>query len=174
LIRNDYRVSAFFAAIFNGLGIVLLAFNFIEGLTFKRAWPLFFFIFAISFYMPALLWRGERHGLAGLYIPGSIFLTLGLVFTYNTFSGDWNSWWFAWTWIPAGVGLGLFLGARAGGWGSEAAAVGAWMLGVNVALFAVLATFFGAPLLKTAGPAMIIICGLVVILNALLRPRHEQ
>jgi hypothetical protein len=173
-MRNVDRVSAFFAAIFIGLGFVLLAFNFIEGLNFKRAWPLFFFIIAISFYMPALLWRGERHGLAGLFIPASIFVTLGLVFTYNTFSGDWRSWWFAWPWIPAGVGLGLFLGARAGGWGSGAAAVGAWMLGVNVALFAVLATFFGAPLLRIVGPALIVVCGLVVILKAAIKPASDR
>jgi hypothetical protein len=172
-MRNIDRVSAFFAAIFIGLGFVLLAFNFIEGLSFKRAWPLFFFIFALCFYMPALLWRSERHGLAGLYIPASIFLALGIVFTYNTFSGDWKSWAFAWTWIPAGVGLGLFLGARAGGWGSGPAAVGVWMLGVNIGLFSILATFFGAPLLRIVGPVVIVACGIAVIINSLIKPRHQ-
>ncbi len=173
-MRNIDRVYAFFAAICIGLGILLLAFNLIGGLNAKRAWPFLLFILAIAFYMPALLWRSERHGLAGLFIPASLLVTLGLVFTYNTFSGDWDSWIFAWTWIPAGVGLGLMLGARAGGWGDAPFAVGAWMLGVNVTIFAVVATFFGAPLLGIAGPALFIACGLAVILWTLLKPRAVE
>lgn len=171
-MRNIDRVSAFLAVMFISLGILLLAFNFIEGLDLRRAWPLLIFIFAAAFYLPALLWRNERNGLAGLYIPASILVTLGLVFTYNTLSGDWESWLFAWTWIPAGVGLGLMLGARVGGWSDVVFSVGAWMVGVNAAIFAALATFFGTPALRIAGPVIIIVCGFAVVLAALLKPKQ--
>jgi hypothetical protein len=171
-MKNIDRLSAFLAVMAIGLGILLLAFNFIEGLDLRRAWPLLFFIFAAAFYMPALLWRNERHGLGGLYIPGSILAALGLVFTYNTLTGDWGSWLFAWTCIPGGVGLGLMMGARVGGWSDVVSSVGAWMLGVNAAIFAALATFFGTPALSIAGSAIFIVGGFTVVLATLLKPKQ--
>jgi len=171
-MKNIDRFSAFVAVMFIGLGILLLAFNFIEGLDLRHAWPLLFFIFAAAFYLPALLWRNERHGLGGLYIPGSILAALGLVFTYNTLSGDWGSWLFAWTWIPGGVGLGLMLGARVGGWSDVVFSVGAWMLGVNAAIFAALATFFGTPALSIVGSVIFIVGGFTLVLATLLKPKQ--
>jgi len=122
------RRSTVTAIILIGLGVMFLAFNTIPGLSLERTWPVIFFVVAAGFYLPPLAWPSERKGLSALFIPGSILLTLGLIFFYNTLTNDWESWAYAWTLIPGGVGLGLALAARFGEWGRGALWVGVWMI----------------------------------------------
>jgi hypothetical protein len=138
---------------------------------FARLWPAVFFLAALVFYVPALSSRGNRRELAGLFIPGTIMVTLGLIFFYNTLTGDWGSWAYAWTLIPAGVGLGIALGASVGGWGRGATVAGLIMAAVGALAFAFFAMFFGELPFKVLGPALIILIGLILLVRAL---RHAS
>jgi hypothetical protein len=161
---SQNRRQIYVAILLIGLGVLFLASNFISGYFLQRAWPGIFYAMAAALYLPPFLWGPDRRRLAGLLIPGSIMLSLGLIFTYNVLTGDWLSWAYGWSLIVAGVGLGLALGARLGEWGRSSTWVGIWMLVASVAVFSVFGALFGGPVLKTSAPVMLVISGLVLIL----------
>jgi hypothetical protein len=84
------------------LGIVLFGVDLTQ-----YGWPLFVIIPGLT-----LLVVGFLGGGAGASVPGGIVTMLGLVLAYQSSTGDWASWAFAWALIaPGGVGLGLYLQA---------------------------------------------------------------
>jgi hypothetical protein len=160
--RGTVVLGAFLVAI----GAIFLVLNLIPGVDMGKTWPVIFFFLATAFYLPAFLWQGARRGLGGLFIPGSIMLVLGLIFVYDVLTGDWASWAYAWLLIPAGVGLGLTLGSAVGGWGRGPAQTGLWLMGVDVGLFALIATIFGGnPAIRTFGPLVIILAGVLILVR---------
>jgi len=160
--RGTVVLGAFLVAI----GAIFLVLNLIPGVDMGKTWPVIFFFLATAFYLPAFLWQGARRGLGGLFIPGSILLVLGLIFVYDVLTGDWASWAYAWLLIPAGVGLGLTLGSAVGGWGRGPAQTGLWLMGVDVGLFALIATIFGGnPAIRTFGPLVIILAGVLILVR---------
>ena len=73
----------------------------------QYGWPLFVIIPGLT-----LLVVGFLGGGPGASIPGGIVTMLGLVLAYQSSTGDWASWAFAWALVaPGGVGLGLYLQA---------------------------------------------------------------
>ena len=146
------------------VGVIYLLLNLIPGIDVGKTWPFIFFILAAGFYLPALLWPNARRGLAGLYIPGSIMLVLGLIFLYDVLTDDWASWAYSWLLITGGVGLGLWLASSIGDWGQGVNQTGIWMMGISVGLFALLATIFGQnPVIKTVAPIVIILAGVLIL-----------
>jgi hypothetical protein len=80
------------------LGVVLFGVDLTQ-----YGWPLFVIIPGLT-----LLVVGFLGGGAGASVPGGIVTMLGLVLAYQSSTGDWASWAFAWALIaPGGVGLGL-------------------------------------------------------------------
>jgi peptidoglycan/LPS O-acetylase OafA/YrhL len=167
---SQNRGQIYAAILLIGLGVFFLASNFISGYFLQRAWPGIFYAIAAAFYLPSFLWGPERRRLAGLLIPGSIMLSLGLIFTYNVLTGDWLSWAYGWSLIVAGVGLGLALGGRVGEWGRPPTWVGIWMLVSSVAVFSVFGALFGGPWLKSYAPMLLVVCGLALILAGFKKP----
>ena len=164
-MENTNRSTVILGTFLIAVGVIYLLLNLIPGVESGRTWPVIFFFLAAAFFLPSFVWPQAKKGLAGLFIPGSIMLVLGLIFTYDVFTGDWGSWAYAWLLIPGGVGLGLLLGSAAGNWGSGSFQTGLWMLGVDLGLFALFATIFGNQLLRIAGPALIIVAGAVILLR---------
>ncbi|MGH7763473.1 MAG: hypothetical protein ACREOM_03525, partial [Candidatus Dormibacteraceae bacterium] len=73
----------------------------------QYGWPLFVIIPGLTLLVVGFVGAG-----AGSSIPGGIITMLGLVLAYQSSSGDWPSWAFAWALIvPFGVGLGMYLQA---------------------------------------------------------------
>jgi len=172
-MNSTDRNSSVVAAVLIGLGVLFLAFNNIPGLDIGRTWPIIFFLIAGGFYLPAIVWPDQRKGLAALFIPGSIMLTLGLIFFYNTLTDDWASWAYAWTLIPGGVGLGLSLAARFGEWGQGTLWTGVWMMIGSVLVFGFFGTLFGGTILRSAGPILMIVGGVLLLLRSLARPAQH-
>jgi len=84
------------------LGVVVLGVDLTQ-----YGWPLFVIVPGLT-----LLVVGFVGGGAGASVPGGIVTMLGLVLAYQSSTGDWASWAFAWALIaPGGVGLGLYLQA---------------------------------------------------------------
>lgn len=155
------------------LGAVFLILNFIPDVGFVELWPVIFFVTALGFYLPAVIWPESRRGLAGLYIPGSIVFVMGIAFLYNTLSGDWGVWAFAWLLIPLSVGLGMTLAAWIGGWDRPVGEVGIWIMVLNAVGFGLFGTLFGEPMIKTFSAGMVLGGGVLMLLRGFLRGRQE-
>jgi hypothetical protein len=162
------RTSIVIGGILILLGAIFLACNLFR-IDFDRIWPMIFFIIGAGFCLPVLLMPAERKNLAGLLIPGTILFGLGVIFFYNTLTGDWESWAYIWALIPAAVGLGLLIASRVGGWGGETARVGLWMAIISTAVFLILAAFFGGRNFGAIGSILLIGLGLVLLLQSLRR-----
>jgi len=169
-MQSRDRSATVAALVLIGLGALFLAFNLIPGLNIGQTWPIIFILIAGAFYLPAIVWPSERKSLAGLYIPGSIMLVLGLIFFFNTITSDWGSWAYIWTLIPGSVGLGLALASRIGAWGRGTTQVGIWMMVGSAVAFGFFGLFFGGALVRTMGPVLLILCGALLLLGALRRP----
>jgi hypothetical protein len=151
------------------LGGLFLAFNLVTGLHIGRAWPLFIFAVSFAFFLPPLLWREQRGGLAGLLIPATILFMLALIFTYNILTDDWVIWTYGWILLVFGVGLGIYLAARLGKWGDSTAWVGIWMLIASLAVFTLFATILSSGLLKLISPVILLIAGGLLLLRGLVK-----
>ena len=165
-MENTNRGTAILGTFLIAIGVVYLLLTLVPGVQTFQTWPIIFYFLAGAFFLPVFLWPSARRGLAGLYIPGSIMLILGLIFTYDVLTQDWASWAYAWLLIPGGVGLGLFLGSAICNWGRGSLQTGLWMLGVDLGLFALFATIFGSnPVIRMIGPFLIILAGVLVLLR---------
>lgn len=84
------------------LGVVLFGIDLTQ-----YGWPLFVIIPGLTLLVVGFVGAG-----AGASIPGGIITMLGLVLAYQSSTGDWPSWAFAWALIvPGGLGLGMYLQA---------------------------------------------------------------
>ncbi len=164
-----YRGSIIFGVVLIVIGVIFLAFALVPGLSLNLSWPVIFYVMAAAFAVPYFVWPEAKKGLAALFIPASIFLSLGLIFTYTVLSEDWAAWAYAWLLIISGVGFGLAVASTLGDWGKTVVWVGIWMLGISIGLFGLFATLFGVPLLKTIGSALVILVGIMLLLRAFRR-----
>jgi hypothetical protein len=167
--QSDNRPSSVVAVILIGLGILFLAVNFLD-IDLGRVWPLIFFVIGAGFYTPVLLMPQARAGLAALFIPGTIMIGLGVIFFYNTLTNDWGSWAYAWSLIPAFVGIGLILASRFGRWQGDTARAGTWMALGSAAVFSVLAMFFGSRTFGAIGPILLIGLGVLLLFRSSRAP----
>jgi hypothetical protein len=151
------------------LGAAFIVINLVPGMTGGKTWPFIFIVAGIGFLLPAMIWPNAREGLAGLYIPGMIFIVLGGIFLFNVLSGAWEVWAYAWILIPAAVGLGLYTGALIGKWHDDVRKTGIWMMVISVSVFALFAALFGNTLVKAIGAGFLILIGIIIVLRALLK-----
>ena len=158
--------SLAFGILLVAFGAISLVIALLPGHLLGQVWPGIFYVIAAAFYLLIRLWPDLRKWLAALFIPGSIFLTLGLIFTYNVLSQDWNSWAYAWLLILSGVGVGLALAGAFGGWGRGMLSVGLWMIAIPTGLFGLFAALFGTPLLKIVGAVIVLLVGALLLIRS--------
>jgi hypothetical protein len=154
------------------LGIVLFGVDLTQ-----YGWPLFVIIPGLT-----LLVVGFLGGGAGASVPGGIVTMLGLVLAYQSSSGDWPSWAFAWSLVvPGGIGLGLYLQALRD---RDPATLrrGRTLMFIAVMIFFVGFVLFESILGisgdiygvfgKAALPALLIIIGIVLLVRSMQRSRR--
>lgn len=106
----------------------------------------------------------------GWYIPGCIVTGVGGLLFYQNRSGDWDSWAYAWTLIPAFVAVGLaLLGIAQRKRGLFVAA--GWTLFGSVVLFGIFGSILGG--LPVAGAAMALAAIMLGVLFLVLPFRHS-
>jgi hypothetical protein len=153
------------------LGVVLFGVDLTQ-----YGWPLFVIIPGLT-----LLVVGFLGGGAGASVPGGIVTMLGLVLAYQSSTGDWASWAFAWALIaPFGVGLGLYLQALRdrdpGGLrrGRTLMFVGVLIFMIGFVLFESILGISGQDygiFGKAALPALLIVIGLILLVRSIQRSR---
>jgi hypothetical protein len=154
------------------LGVVMFGIDLTQ-----YGWPLFVIIPGLT-----LLVVGFVGGGAGASVPGGIVTMLGLILAYQSSTGDWASWAFAWALIvPFGVGLGLYLQAL-----RDRDPVmlrrGRALIFLGVMIFLIGFVFFESILGisgdvygvfgKAALPALLIVIGIILLVRSIQRSRR--
>ena len=102
-------------------------------------WPLFIIIPGLVLLALSLI--PERPAGIGFAIPGAIVTTVGLVLAYQSATGDWESWSYAWALLPGAAGMALIAyGLYAGR--APMVRGGLWLAGIMALLFFLGAWFF--------------------------------
>jgi hypothetical protein len=168
--------SVAFGVVLVVLGLFALLVQF-TGFDAGQSWPLFVIIPGLT-----LLVVGYASLGTGALIPGAILTIIGLILAYQSSSGDWPSWAFAWPLVaPGGVGLGLFLqGVR--NHDSNLLRQGRVLMFVAAIIFmigfVIFATIFRISdtdygwFGKAALPALLIVIGLVLLARSIQSTRR--
>ncbi len=163
------------------VGLLALLGQFFRGAAFWGSfWPFIIIGLGALFFLGMYL--GGKSA-AGLAIPGSIIVCIGLMMFLQNLAGYWESWAYSWTVILVAVGLGIFImGAWSGNPGPRRA--GIKLMKVGAVMFILFGSFFelifslGQPhgIGQWLFPAALILLGgyLVVERSGLLRPRSEE
>ncbi len=117
-----------------------------------------------------LLVLGLLVGEPGLLVPAAIVGGIGGLLYWQSVTGRWESWAYAWTLIPGFVGVGVFFSRLIEGRPREAFTEGGQAILISMVLFAVFGTLLGQrdfPGLVL--PVLLIGAGLLVMINTLLR-----
>jgi hypothetical protein len=123
-----------------------------------------------------ILLVGLLTGAPGLAVPASIVAGVGGILYYQEAVGDYSSWSYLWTLIPAFVGIGSILAGVLGEDLRRNFSRGARLLVISGILFLIFATFFsGLPLLGEFGlPIILILLGLYVIARGFIRSNNRE
>jgi len=167
--------SVAFGVVLVVLGLFALLVQF-TGFDAGQSWPLFVVIPGLTLLVVGYISLGT-----GALIPGAILTVIGLILAYQSSTGDWPSWAFAWPLVaPGGVGLGLFLqGIR--NRDSHLLRQGRVLMFVAAIIFmigfVIFATIFRISDMdygwfgKAALPALLIVVGLVLLARSIQRSR---
>jgi len=119
-----------------------------------------------------LLLLGLLLSVPGLAVPACVLGGLGLMFLWQNATGNWDSWAYAWTLIPAFVGAGIILTGLLSGKPRQMFGAGLWLIVISAVLFGFFGALLGGPgILRTFWPLLLIALGVLLLLRSLLRPR---
>lgn len=141
------------------------------GLGLVRAWlewPVILWGMGVFFILSAI-----TSGVSPLVIPGAILGGIGGLLAYQSSSGDWASWAFAWALLPGFVGLGLFFAfLRSRAMRLIGLLMTAWSL--------VVATIFGLVFARggqfaSLWPVALVLAGLIILAQSFAKkPRSTR
>jgi len=122
-------------------GLVFLATRIIPGfeLALTFSWP--WIIVGVGV---ALLLLGLLLGVPEMAIPACITSGVGGILYYQSTSGNWVSWAYAWALIPVFVGVGMLLAALIGGRPGKAYLEALGPIGFGLVMFVLIGSFFNA------------------------------
>jgi hypothetical protein len=159
------------AMILIGLGAWFLAVQLAPGLHDwvygKATWPL-----AVVAAGGLLMLVGLVTWTPGLAMPASIVAGIGGLLYYQNRTGDWESWAYAWTLVPAFVAVGLVVVGLMQGRPRGPMLAAGWLLLVSTVLLGAFSSFLGGPAeLSRWWPAALILAGVLFLARSVMRPR---
>ncbi len=117
-----------------------------------------------------LLVLGLLVGEPGMLVPAAIVGGIGGLLYWQSVTGRWESWAYAWTLIPGFVGVGVFFSRLLEGRTRQAFTEGGQAILVSLVLFAVFGSLLGPGDFPVYfWPALFIGAGLLVLINTILR-----
>ncbi len=140
-------------------GAALLGLNIFLGSKYNVALPLVFLMLGGGFYIAVFATQQKWPWTAALYLPGSLFLALGLVFGINVLTNDWNSWAYAWLLLVAALGAGILMTNAALAWHPVFNQIGIGLSAGGLALFAVFGAIVGGVFIQVMAPILLILGG---------------
>lgn len=169
------RSSLLWGIILILLGTLFLFFNLIDvlfhrldvGFSAWRLWPLALIAAGLAFFLAFLLSWSSREQVVGLLMPATLLATNGLVLLYQTLTGDWDSWRYAWTLEPIAVGGALLLMYVLGGRDRGLLVGGIIVGGIGLLLLVVFGSLWGGVIVRLAGPLLLVCSGLAILLLSL-------
>ena len=121
-------------------------------------WPLIIVGVGVLFLLGALL------GTPSMAVPGTIITGVGGLLYYQSLSGNWASWAYAWALIPGFVGLGIIFMGLLDKESRSSIREGVTLLIISFVLFAVFGGFLGGfDLLAQFWPVLLILAGLLIL-----------
>jgi hypothetical protein len=176
--RQPDQAATIGGVVLLGLGVLFLVQQSL-GLDIGHfGWPLFVILPGLGMLVAFAL---APRAAAGLAIPGCVVTTVGLILAIQNTFNLWQTWAYAWTLIPAAVGIGLKLQSEQLGQ-PRAAAVGMRIFEMSVLGFIVLAVFFelildlshfaSGEMRSTIGPALLILGGIYLLMRR--QPRAPE
>ncbi|MCW5876709.1 MAG: hypothetical protein KIS85_07470 [Anaerolineales bacterium] len=164
--KDGKRISSLvIGMVLVGIGLLALISQWLPGMNFwSTFWPFFLVAFGAMFF--SLMAYSGKSG-ASLAVPGSIFVSIGLLMLAQSISGHWASWAYAWTVFIIATGIGIYVM----GWWAEREdqrASGIRVFKVGVVLLALFGTFFemifnSAPFAQMLFPTLLIGLGVYLI-----------
>lgn len=140
-------------------------------------WPLFVIIPGLTLIIVGFVSLGT-----GALIPGGILTMVGLILAYQSSTGDWPAWAYAWPLVaPGGVGLGIYLqglrdrNVRLLKQGRTLMFIAALIFMTGFVLFETILNISGIDygwFGKAALPALLIVIGIVLLMRSMQRSRQ--
>ncbi len=119
-----------------------------------------------------LLILGLLLGAPGMAVPACIVGGIGGLLYWQTATGHWETWAYAWALIPGFAGVGGILAGLLGGNARQALRGGGWLVFISLVTFFIFAFFLGGPqVFREYWPVLIIVLGLVLLVRGLVRFR---
>ena len=145
------------------MGILFLAneiapqfFNFWE-------WPALIIGLGVLFFIWAII-----SGAGGLAVPGAILAGIGGLFYYQNMTGNWESWTYVWTIIPAFVGLGVIISGIINKDFKDAFSAGLILILISSGLFFAFGSRFGLPdYITDYWPLTLVVLGIIALIRAI-------
>jgi hypothetical protein len=149
------------------LGGWFLAVQFVPGLAawvnVRFAWPLIVAAVGLGLFVFGLL-----VGAPGMVIPACIVGGIGGILYWQSVTGNWASWSYAWALIPGFVGVGVMADGLLEGHARQSFTGGAWLIVISAVLFLVFGSIFGGvTVFGPYWPVLLIILGVIGLVRAL-------
>jgi hypothetical protein len=107
-----------------------------------------------------------------MLVPACIVGGIGGLLYWQNATNNWESWAYAWAMIPGFVGVGVILSSLLRGNVRAAISGGGWLIFISLVLFLVFGSFFGGiTVLGAYWPVLLILFGLILLGEALIRRR---
>ncbi len=152
------------------LGVFLLLLRVVPGLFGGFSWPLIVVGVGVAFLILAVV-----TGTPGMAVPACILGGIGGILTWQSRTGHWETWAYAWTLIPGFVGVGVFLSHLLQGRPAKALVEGGWPVLVSLVLFFLFGSFFGdIPWLGPWWDVLLIAVGVLILLRQFARMARKK
>jgi hypothetical protein len=117
-----------------------------------------------------LLLFGLLVGSPGLAVPASVVGGIGCILYFQNLSGNWASWAYAWTLIPAFFGVGVLISGLLEGNLRRSLGSGVSLIVLSLVLFIIFASILGGPnLLGSYWPVLLILLGAWLLIRGIVR-----
>jgi len=151
------------------LGGLALVAQIVPGWQAWISWPVI--IMGVGLF---LLLLGLLTGAPQMATPACIVGGIGGLLYWQNWTGNWDSWSYAWALIPGFVGLGVLVSGILEGKARKGLRDGGQLILISLVMFVIFGTFFGALGLGGLGqywPVLLIALGALGLIRAFFRPR---